>query len=233
MPAVPGDYTGITSVRVLLDGGRPVQVLGPAGSIPVAALSGATPALPPPACRDHVDDGDRLEVILPTVPGTWRVPRASWGRWGGSADVYGATLASRVSSGGSPATASRSPAWAPRRSCPRPSPGAKRGLGYSGNWVATVRGCASGTLPGTRPTYLGDTATAALPGAGKDGVAVDCVLPATVREQLRTGSTKSLGLVGAPYGSTYGAGRAATLGRWHSPTNSPPEETTDGALHAE
>lgn len=208
VPAVPGDYTAVTSVRVLLDGGRPVQVLGPAGSIPVAAVSGATSTLPPPPAATTSTTVTVSKVILPTVSGTWRVPRASWGRWGDSADVYQgnsgesgqlwglACYGEQITGLGASAILSATVTLAQNG-----------GSGYSGNWVATVRGCASGTLPGTAPTYLGDTATATLPGAGKDGVAVDCVLPATVREQLRTGTTKSLGLVGAPYGATYGAGR--------------------------
>ena len=136
------------------------------------------------------------------------MPRASWGRWGDSADVYQgnsgesgqlwglACYGEQITGLGASAILSATVTLAQNG-----------GSGYSGNWVATVRGCASGTLPGTAPTYLGDTATATLPGSGKDGAAVDCVLPATVREQLRTGNIKSLGLVGAPYGATYGAGR--------------------------
>lgn len=198
--AASADYTGATTVRVLMDQGRPVQVLGPAGVLPVSQIAPPPTTTPPtavPASR----------VILPTASGTWRAIRSAWGRWGVAADtaqgsaggsgplvglaVYGDQIVALGASSITKATLTL---------VQNPD------SGYSTPWSAVVQGSPLGSLPAGAPTSAGTTATVGMPGRGR-GTAASAELPADVREALRTGAIKGLTLVGAAYGSALGAGR--------------------------
>ena len=163
VPTVPSTYTGVTTVYVLMDGGRPVQVLGPASDVAVGGTGGGIEA-PPSASTSTTRTVTGL-IVGPAGSGTYRVDRAAWDRWnttsyGGASDAYQA--------------------------------------GSS----------ASGTRPAGAPTYTGSTVSVTVPGYGRAGQVVTVDLDSTMRGDLRTGAIKSLGLTGATYGGTYGAGRA-------------------------
>ena len=203
VPAVAGAYAGVTTVRVLAVDGRPVQVLGPFGSTSVGVGAGSIPP-PPPESSGATQSVTR--VITPTQSGTWRVVRGSWGRWGAAADVYQASTAESgqlwglacygdtITSAGF-ASISRAVLTL-----------AQLGTGYSDPWVATVRGSASGSLPSSAPTYTGDTVSVTMPGRSAAGQTRTVELAAGMREGLRTGSIRSLGLTGGAYGGTLGLG---------------------------
>lgn len=200
VPATPGTYTGVTAVTVLLDPqGRPVHVLGAAGSLPMV--------LAPAPVATTSTASTATAVILPTQAGTWRVPRASWGRWGDAGDVYQGDSGSSGQLWGLACYGDQITALGASSITSAVVTLVQLGTGFSATWAARVQGCASGTLPATAPTYTGETATGTMPGASKDGTAVDITLTAAMREGIRTGAIRSLGLTGAAYGATYGAGR--------------------------
>ncbi len=206
VPAVPSTYTGVTTVRVLLDAGRPVQVLGPAST--TAVPDGTTADTPATEVRTFAG-----VIVGPVGSGTYRVDRSAWDRWnttsyGGASDVYQAgSAASGVLHG---------LAWYGDQILNLGAAAITRarltlvsnGSGTSATWSATVRGCASGTRPAGAPTYTGSTVSVTVPGYGKAGQAVAVDLDATMCDDLRDGTIKSLGLTAATYGGTYGLGRA-------------------------
>lgn len=195
VPAVPSVYTGVTSVQVLLQGGRPVQVLGPASDAEL------TPAeRPPAAVVSSVRTATR--TVSPVGAGTWRTDSAAWDRHNGATKpVYQGTSLN----GHGPL---RGLAWygdqvtalgastitgATLTVVSNGSPGA-------GAWTATIQGCASGSRPAGAPTFTGDTFTVSVPSGS--GGRVTVAIPSSVREAMRTGAVRSLGLVGSPYGGT-------------------------------
>lgn|GEM_PF-4743635 len=197
VPTSPGVYTGVTSVHVLVQHGRPVHVLSPASE---AAL--APESRPPAAVTSSVRTASR--TVSPSGAGTWRVDSGAWDRHNGSTKpVYQGTYTrpgvSRPLRGlawyGTQVTALGASAItkATLSVVSNGSPGA-------GDWTATVQGCASGSKPAGAPTFTGDTFTVTVP-SGAGGTAT-VAIPSSVREALRTGAVRSLGLVGAAYGGT-------------------------------
>lgn len=197
VPAVPSVYTGVTSVQVLLQGGRPVQVLGPASDAEL------TPAeRPPAAVASSVRTASR--TVSPVGAGTWRTDSAAWDRHNGATKpVYQGTYTrpgvSRPLRGlawyGDQVTAlgASTITKATLTVVSNGSPG-------DGAWTATIQGCASGSRPAGAPTFTGDTFTVSVPSAA--GGRVTVAIPSSVREAMRTGAVRSLGLVGSPYGGT-------------------------------
>lgn len=208
VPAVSSTYTGVESVYVLLERGRPVLVAGPASSTTeeefVPDESTSTTSLV------------RGRVILPTSTGTYAVARSAWDRYntdryGGVTDMYqgvgpigdmdslatygdqfldlGAVEITRarltlISNGSGPSSAA---------------------------WTATIQASASGSRPAGAPSYTGGTFTASVAGYGGAGTVTRVDLSSTVREGLRDGSLKGLGLVGVVYGGgTWGLSTSAT-----------------------
>ena len=202
VPATPGTYTGVTTVRVLVQDGRPVHVLGPAGSLPVGG-PGGLPAVPPSTAGQTQTV---TRTITPTASGTYRVSRGTWSNWGTTGNVYqGSTTESGQLWGlacyGDTITAIGATSITAATLTLAQNPD----TGYTGAWTASVRGSASGSLPSGAPSFAGDTVTVSMPGRGVSGTrTVD--LAANMREALRTGAARSLGLVGAPYGGTLGLG---------------------------
>ena len=198
--AASADYSGATAVRVLMDQGRPVQVLGPAGVLPVSQIAPPPTTLPPTAVSVS-------RVILPTASGTWRSMRSAWGRWGvaadtaqGSADGSGPLTGLAVYGDQIVALGASSITKATLTLIQNPD------SGFSTPWSAVVQGSPLGGIPAGAPTASGTTATVSMPGRGR-GTAASAELPAGVREALRTGAAKGLALVGTSYGSALGAGR--------------------------
>lgn len=203
VPAVPGVYTNVSTVRILLHHGAPVQVLGPAGAIPVGGSGLPTP---PPATTTTVTRASR--VVLPQASGTWRVPRAAWGRWGEYADVYQASASDSGQLWGLATYGDQVPALGASTITRAVLSLVQMGTsGISGAWTAVVQGSPAGSLPGTAPTYTGGTVSVSMPGRGYDNQVRTVELTAAMREALRTGSIKGLGLTGSTYGITKGAGR--------------------------
>lgn len=192
VPAAPSTYTGVTTVRVLLERGRPVYVLGPVSEAELEPLSAASTS----EARLVVG-----AVVAPDGTGTYRVDTASWAGLNDSADVYQGTS----TSGAGPLYGL---AWfgdqftALGASSISRATLTLRSNGIAGAFAATVQGCADGTRPAGAPTFTGPTHTVSIT-AGGDVVYVD--LDATTRENLRTGVVKSLGLNSAAFGGTLGA----------------------------
>ena len=208
VPAVSADYTGATAVRILLAGGVPVQVLGPAGIIPVKPSGPVTtPTIPPPPPAPAPQTVSSTRVVMPSASGTWRAMRGAWGRWGVAADT-----AQGSPDGSGPLTGlacygdqivalgASSITRAVLTLVQNPD------SGFSTPWAAIVQGSPHAALPGGAPTSSGGTATVTMPGRGR-GTTATIDLPASIREGLRTGTFKGLALVGTAYGSALGAGR--------------------------
>ena len=206
VPAIPGVYAGVTVVRVLMQGGRPVLCLGPAGSIPVADTTPGAVTLPPPPPSTVGQTQTVTRTITPAATGTYRVPRGMWGRWGDAADVYQGsngdsgqlwglvTYGDSITSAGFVSIASGTLTLAQATH-----------TGLSGAWTATVQG--SSSVPsGGAPSLAGATFTVGMPGRSVAGTR-SAAIPGALLEELRTGAKRSLGLVGAPYGVTLGLGR--------------------------
>ena len=196
VPAVPSTYTGVTSVYVSMDSGRPVLVTGPAGT-PVFEA-------PTPTETTAAETVTGL-VVAPTISGTWRVDRAAWGRWNDATDVYQAGSASSgvlsgiacygnliVNLGLDTITRARLTL-------------VSNGAGYVSSWSAAITGATYSSLPASAPTLAATTSSVTVPGHGFDGSAVTLDLDATTRENLRAGTWKSLGLgTTGTYGGTRG-----------------------------
>ena len=206
VPAIPGVYAGVTVVRVLMQGGRPVLCLGPAGSTPVGTPDPGTPTIPPPPPTTAGQTKTITRTITPTRTGTYRVPRGMWGRWGDAADVYQgsngdsgqlwglATYGDSITAAGFVSITSGTLTLAQATH-----------TGLSGAWTATVQG--SSSVPsGGAPSFSGSTFTIGMPGRSVAGTR-SAAIPGALLEELRTGAKRSLGLVGSPYGITLGLGR--------------------------
>lgn len=208
--AASADYTGATTVRILMDRGRPVQVLGPAGVVPVGqggASGQTTPVIPPPPPPITPATVTSTRVILPTGSGTWRAMRGAWGRWGvaadtaqGNADGSGPLTGLACYGDQIVALGATTILKATLTLVQNPD------SGFSTPWPAVVQGSPHGALPAGAPTAAGTTTTVTMPGRGRGSTAT-ADLPADVRNALRTGSVKGLALTGSTYGSALGAGR--------------------------
>lgn len=197
VPAVPSTYTGVTTVYVSMDSGRPVLVTGPAGT-PVFI------AEPAPAAPSTVETVTGI-VVAPTVSGTWRVDRAAWDRWNDATDVYQAGSASSgvlsgiACYGDQIANLGLDSITRARLTL------VSNGAGYSASWSAAIKGATHSSLPATAPTLAATSSSVTVPGYGYDGSVVTLDLDATTCENLRDGTWPSLGLgTTGTYGGTRG-----------------------------
>lgn len=209
VPAQPGVYDGISTVSVQVDDhGRPVLVFGPTTSAPVAAPEKS------PESRASVPDAPespkvskRSTTIYPSASGTFSTKYGTWGSWGASWEghPYSAGQGSIFGSGpligaGFYGNAVKALGASRITSVRVRIIGAAQGTG----WTPVLRGTTNGSTPSGAPTYS-STTTATGPSLGwKDTGWV--TLPSAMREDLRTGATKGLALVGSSYGVTRGKG---------------------------
>lgn len=197
LPFLVGSYGVLPrAVWVTLDDwGTPVLVLGPS-AIPDASLPPAETA-PPPAASTV-----QAVVSIPAQwSGSWRSSRGAWDRW--NTDRYGgrSTLYQGNGYGSGPmiglATYGDQLVNLGALSIDRVQV-AVRSVGLaSGSPAVTLQGSGHGSQPGGAPGVFGDTVS------GMGGL-VD--LSASMREDLRTGASKALALVGADYSAAAGAG---------------------------
>lgn len=197
------DYAAADTVLVLcnpLEGGRAVFVLGPIGQVD-DAVSDSVPDAP-------ASTATATATIVPTWSGTWRVDRAAWDRWnidryGGRSDLYqgddygSGTLIGLATYGDQivnlAATSIASAVLTVQRN------------GSGGSAAVTVQGAPHASRPAGAPSPSGTTASSAvLSATGKGSISLD----SAQREALRTGSAKSLALVGATYAGVFGTSRA-------------------------
>lgn len=199
---VPDNYTGITTVFVLMDptgSGAGQLVLGPCGTEDADTLPPPPPAPPAPGTPSLVE---RTVVVRPTWSGTYRSIRSAWDRWntgryGGRSTLYQgdsfgsgplvglATYGNQIVALGA-VSISAIVATTPLA---------------TGGGTVTLQGAPHAFQPGGAPTPAGSTASG-------DG---NVTLPADIREALRTGAAKSLATVGGNYRATYGTSRADGL----------------------
>lgn len=203
VPATPNAYTGATTARVLMVDGTPAQVLGPLGSVPIG---GGVGDVAPPGVPQSGGTATVTRAILPSVSGTYRSTRGAWGRWGDADDVYQAGSAQSGPLSGLACYGDQVVAIGAASITRAVLTLVQVGTGFSLPWSAVVRGSASGSLPAGAPSYAGDSITVGMPGASAGGATRTGELTATMCEALRTGATKSLGLVGVDYGATAGLG---------------------------
>ena len=188
-----GVYTGVTTVSVLMDKGRPVLVQGPAGE-PVYES-------PAPVAEAEVSTV-RGRVIVPTVSGTYRATRSAYDRWNDANEVYQAgSAASGTLSGiacyGTQITALGLTTMTASLTL------VSNGHPAAGAWTAAIKGAAHASLPAGAPTLAATTTTATVPSA--DGGVVTVELDATTCDNLRTGTWYALGLgATGTYGGTRG-----------------------------
>lgn len=212
VPHGAGTYTVGARVIVLLDfhSGMGHVVLTTLGNPPPPPPPPPPPTPPPPKPTERT----YTAVIRPTWSGTYRVNRAAWDRWntgtyGGRSDLYQdgssssgdliglATYGAQIVALGATAITAVTVALV------------SNGSGLSGSaWTATVQGSASASQPAGAPAFTGATASGSVAGYGGVGKTTSVALGATMRDGLRTGAIRSLGLVGSGYGGVYGTGRA-------------------------
>lgn len=203
VPCTPATYTGVTAVHVLLTGGRPVMVTGPATTAANAA------AMPQARASEVVSVRNR--VVSPVWSGTYRVSRSAWDRWntstyGGRSDVYQAGSSSSGTLYGFAGYGSQVVALGASKITKASLSLVSNGAGFLSSWTATVQGSESGTQPPGQPTVTGDTFTVTVGGYGKAGQVASVDIPSDVSEGFRTGALRGFVLVGADYGGTFGTG---------------------------
>ena len=215
LPCPPSSWTGITTVSVLMRGGRPVKVLGPAGAPTIGdevlAAKVAEITTPPSESRTVVGYS-----VRPQWSGTFRSTLAGWDQWnvgvfGGRSDLYQGVKGA---------------------SCEL------RGAAFYGSQVidlgadeitrGTVTLIPNGVVTTFQPVRLqaiveGERGTSfpALVGESvmswilTPGQLSEFELPGEVMELLRTGGARGLALVGDQYqgvsGTSHPAGMALTL----------------------
>lgn len=202
VPAVPGYWVGVTAARILMQDGRPIQVLSPAGQLPIGT------GIPTPPGEDTISTVTGSRAVAAQTSGTWRAARRAWDAWGDPTDTYQAGTSTSgpltgvamygdhlVALGASKITA------ATLSLVQSPS-------GNATPWTAIVQGCSNGALPEDRaPTLSGATALLSMPGSHHAGAAVSVDLPAEMLNGFHAGSIRGLGLVGDTYGAVLGPGR--------------------------
>ena len=209
LPAVTSAYTGVTTVHVLLDAatGRPVMVLGPAGAPKVDSLP--PPAVPPPPVptpdAQPVTRTVTGRAVLPSVTGTWRATRSAWDRWNVAGDVYQAGSSSSGPLSGIACYGDQITALGASTITRAVLTLVSSGNATTAAWTARVTGSPHGSLPGAAPAFLATPpSTVTVPGFRADGQAVTVELSAAIREDLRTGAARALGL---PTSGDYGGSR--------------------------
>lgn len=201
LPFIPAVLTvGAEAWVGLDDWGRPVLVHGPSDDAPPAPpMILTTPAVPARSAQATV-------TIFPQWSGSYR-SGSGWDRWntgryGGRSTLYqGNGFGSGQMKG--LATYGDQLANLAAISIDRVRV-ILRGVGLSGaSGPAVVQGSPHGSQPGGAPTSAGETAT-----AGPDESAL---LTAAMREDLRTGRSRGLALVGPNYWAVAGAGNTNGL----------------------
>lgn len=199
VPFIPSTYTTGAEAWVALDDwGTPVLVLGPSDDPPPPPAP-PTPG-PGPAPAPGPTTVQAETVVLPQWSGSYRHNRSAWDRW--NTGTYGgrSTLYQGSGYGSGPMTGLATygdqlvnlGATAIDRVVV-----VLRGVALSGaSGPATVQGSPHGSQPTGAPAAGGETAT------GDGGVD----LPASIREDMRTGATRALALVGGNYWAVAGAG---------------------------
>ena len=197
LPYLPSDYVGYTTVLVLcnpLEGGRALWVLGPVGA--------QTPTETPPAPAPPPATVTAEALILPTWSGTWST---TWGKWGAWTNAYRYGYPTSLYQGD------------------KYGSGVLKGLAVYGDQIVnlsalsiesatvslvvattsetgvpTVQGAPYGT-----PAPAGPPVSSGATNGGTGWVPLD----SSICEALRTGSAKSLAMVGAGYTAVFGEGR--------------------------
>lgn len=208
VPTTPAVYTGVDSVHVLVRGGRPVHVLGPATD---AVLEEPVPEPAPDPTTKTITG----KVITPTYSGTYRVNIGAWDRYntstyGGRSDVYQGTGARGPMRGlvtyGNQFTALGASVITRVRLTV-----ASNGAGLGGSWSAVLQGSPHGSRPAGAPTSSGDTVSVTVAGFGSAGQRSYVDLSSAEREGFRTGSFRGLVLVGPDYGGAHGTAHPPSL----------------------
>ncbi len=200
VPAIPGQYDGIRTVWVAVEDGRPTLVYGPTTATPPTNPQ-ADPAPDPQAGDLSVVS----TVVTPTWSGTYQATRNDYGSYGYSTPGYPYSLM-QGSRGGS---------------------GALTGIATYGNKVKglsaieitkavlvlvsahwedftpVIQGAAQASKPSGAPTLVGSAQTGPLL---PDGKVRELALDSSIREDLRTGSARSLCTVGGQHGAVRGRG---------------------------
>lgn len=196
VPAVPSTYTGVTSVYVTMQDGKPVVVTAPAGT-PVFTSDAPT--------GDPVVEAVSSRIIQPTVSGTWRADRSAWDRWNEATDVYQAGSASSGTLSGIACYGSQITALGATSITRAVLTLVSNGAGLTSSFAAAIKGATYASLPAGAPTLAATTTSVTVPGYGFDGSVVSVELDATTRENLRTGTWRALGLgTTGTYGGTRG-----------------------------
>lgn len=217
LPCQPTSYAGITTVSVLMQGGKPVHVLGPAG-VPVVDSDSKDDA------KDQIQNPTaslktvRGKSIRPAWSGTWRAIRGAYDRWntathGGRSDLYqgangssGALQGVAVYGGGFVNLRAVEILKATVTLIPNGSIGA--GLSVP----VTIQAVTGGGTPAGAPQLTGPTVTSPGLTAGKT---TSLSLPAAICELLRSGAAGGLAIVGAQYqgirGTSHPAGMAVAV----------------------
>ena len=194
VPAVPSTYTGVTSVYVTMQDGKPIVVTAPAGT-PTFSADAPT--------GDPVVTTVTGRVITPTVSGTWRATRSAWDRWNDATDVYQAGSTASGALSGIACYGTQITALGATDITRAVLTLVSNGHPNAGAWTASIKGAAHASLPGSAPTLAATSTSVSVPSA--DGGVVSVELDATTRGNLRTGTWVALGLAASgTYGGTRG-----------------------------
>ena len=217
LPCQPGSYDGITTVSVLMQGGKPVHVLGPAG-VPVVDSDSKDSAKGQIANPMPKLTMIRGKSIRPAWSGTWRASRGAYDRWntgthGGRSDLY---QGSNRSSGALQGVAVYGNSFVNLKAVEITRmtvtlvPNGSIGAGLS--VPVTLQAVSGGGAPSGAPSLIGSTVQSPSLQAGK---ATSVALPGSVRELFRTGQAGGLAVVGGQYqgvrGTSHPAGMALAL----------------------
>lgn len=200
LPYLPGVYEGITTVVCLCnptDGGRAVWVLGPVGT-----------QVEPPPTPTPADTVAASATILPTSTGTWRAVRGAWDRWEGGdgalSDLYQGSYGSSGPLVGLATYGDQLVGLGATEITSVSVSVTRVGTGSTDPVALVVMGSPHGSRPAGAPSGAGETAQVVL----TRGASGPIVLPASVREGMRTGAVKGLVLVGGAYAGAKGLTRA-------------------------
>lgn len=217
LPCQPGSYAGITTVSVLMQGGKPVHVLGPAG-VPVVDSDSKDSAKGQIANPTPKLTTVRGKSIRPAWSGTWRASRGAYDRWntgthGGRSDLY---QGSNGSSGALQGVAVYGNSFVNLKAVEIIKatvtliPNGSIGAGLS--VPVTIQAVKGGGTPSGAPVLTGPTVTSPGLTAGKTST---LQLPVAMCELLRTGAAGGLAVVGGQYqgirGTSHPAGMAITV----------------------
>ena len=207
LPCQPASYVGISTVTVLVQAGRPVHVLGPAGApkIDDSLLAAKRDAIDKPIEQLRSISG---ALVRPVWSGTYRSDRRAWDAWdtsffGGRGDVYqgvqGGVQLTGCAVYGTGVTSLNAESIQRMTLSITPN-GSEKGASA----VLSVQAVRDGDAPSGMPNIYGNAYSTPAVAAG---TTTYWELPEALKEDLRTGQARGLAFSGPQRQGVYGTSR--------------------------